>query len=45
MLTQISVSENRCTEPADCATAPIGDNTCGGPNDFIFYSKLSSYAD
>ncbi len=45
LLTQLSETENQCTLASDCIILPIGARACGGPSDYIVYSKSNAYAD
>lgn len=36
--------DNYCSKTTDCIVTPIGARACGGPSDYIIYSKLSIYA-
>ena len=45
LITSISQFDKHCTNSLDCIAIPVGAKTCGGPSDYIVYSKLSTYAD
>ncbi len=45
MITRLSQLDNHCQTLSDCAAIPVGAQICGGPSDYIVYSKLSAYAD
>lgn len=45
LISHISHLDKQCWTSDDCGALPVGAKPCGGPSDYIVYSKLSSYAD
>jgi hypothetical protein len=39
---QSGISRTTCNTNDDCDALPVGHRACGGPNDYLVYSKLSS---
>jgi hypothetical protein len=39
---QSGISRSTCNTNDDCDALPVGHRACGGPNDYLVYSKLTS---